>query len=249
MKDIKNIIANNLITLRKKNNLTQNDLAEKLNYSDNAISRWEHAEVTPNIETLQQISEIFNVPLRSLIEDNALREADVNEKRQAISNLAKILIGASLVWLIATIIFATSQLLLDHAIWQVYIWALPIMCLVMLPFHHYWGRHIYKFIMLSIFLWTLILAIFLQFFTLTPWMWLIFTIGIPIQVALAIWAFVKPKPKKPLTQAQIEKKEKLKTLKENKKEKKIENKTNKHAIKQEKKQAKLSAKKEKKRDS
>ncbi|MGN0961716.1 MAG: helix-turn-helix domain-containing protein, partial [Christensenellales bacterium] len=43
MKDIKQIIANNLITLRKKNNLTQNELAEKINYSDNAISRWEHA--------------------------------------------------------------------------------------------------------------------------------------------------------------------------------------------------------------
>ena len=49
MNDIKHVIAKNLITLRKKNGLTQNELAQKLNYSDNAISRWEHAEVTPSI--------------------------------------------------------------------------------------------------------------------------------------------------------------------------------------------------------
>ena len=41
MSDIKDIVAKNIIDLRKKNGLTQNELAEKLNYSDNAVSRWE----------------------------------------------------------------------------------------------------------------------------------------------------------------------------------------------------------------
>ena len=66
MKDIKQIIADNLVSLRKQNKLTQNELAEKLNYSDNTISRWEKAEITPSVETLVQISEIYNIPLESL---------------------------------------------------------------------------------------------------------------------------------------------------------------------------------------
>ena len=70
MKDIKRIIAENLVALRKKNNLTQNELAEKLNYSDNTISRWEHAEITPSIETLEQISILFDVSIESLIKEN-----------------------------------------------------------------------------------------------------------------------------------------------------------------------------------
>ena len=70
MKNIAEIIANNLIMLRKKHNLTQNDLAEKLKYSDNTISRWEHAEITPTIETLQKISEIYDVPLEYLLKEN-----------------------------------------------------------------------------------------------------------------------------------------------------------------------------------
>jgi hypothetical protein len=59
-------------------------------------------------------------------------------------------------------------------------------------------------------------------------MWLIFTIGVPIQLALSIWAFIKPKPKKQLSQAQIDKKENSKRKKEEKKEKKKQNKQKKH---------------------
>lgn len=197
MKDIKQIIANNLISLRKKNNLTQNELAVKINYSDNAISRWEHAEVTPSIETLQHIADVFNVPLRSLIEDNAVVISDRNDHLQMVNKLAMILISVSIVWLLATIIFVCAQLIYNYTFWKIFLWPLPITCLVMYPFHKYWGRHIYKFVILTIFLWTLILVLYVQFYTLAPLFWLIFIIGIPIQIALAIWAFVKPKPKSP----------------------------------------------------
>lgn len=231
MKDIKQIIANNLINLRKKHNLTQNDLAAKLNYSDNAISRWEHAEVTPSIETLEQIAIIYNVPLRALIEDNAVKQSDISDKQKLINSLAKILIAASAVWLIATVIFVATQFLMGKPIWQVYVWSLPIISLVMLPFHKYWGRHIYKFTVITIFLWTLLASIFVTLFHLTPWMWLIFTLGAPIEVGLAIWAFVKPKPKAPISEEKIRKKEKHK-------ERKVLRKQEKRARKLEKKQIK-----------
>lgn len=195
--NIKETIAQNLIRLRKKNNLTQNELAEKINYSDNAVSRWEHAEVTPSIETLEQISKVFNVPLRSLIEDDAVKTAEINNRTQMINRLAGILISVTLVWLTATIIFVCSQLIFNYTFWKIFLWSIPVVSLVMLPFQKYWGRHIYKFVVLSIFLWTLLGATFVQFYMYTPWLWLIFIIGVPIQIALAIWAFIKPKPKAP----------------------------------------------------
>ena len=105
MNDIKDIIANNLIKLRKKHKLTQNELAEKLNYSDNAISRWERGEVTPSIETLDQIAKYFDVPLSSLIEDNALGVSEKQDKKILRNKLAIILLFISLVWLVATITF------------------------------------------------------------------------------------------------------------------------------------------------
>ncbi|MGN0961277.1 MAG: hypothetical protein ACI4PF_03660, partial [Christensenellales bacterium] len=111
--------------------------------------------------------------------------------------LAGILISMSLVWLIATVIFVSAQLIFNYTFWKIFLWAIPVASLVMLPFNKYWGRHIYKFVILTIFLWTFIGSIYVQFYTIQPWLWLIFIIGIPIQIALAIWAFVKPKPKVP----------------------------------------------------
>ena len=191
MADIKQIIANNIINLRKKNNLTQIELAEKLNYSDNAIYRWERAEVTPNIETLVQISEVFNVPLNSLLEDNAVKASNIKDKREIINKLAITLLFVSLVWFIAVIAYIYGNLIFGLNLWTIFAWSVPASCLVMYPFNSYWGKYVYRFVILSVFVWTLLACIYLQ--CLQYNIWLIFIIGIPLQVALGIWAFIKPK--------------------------------------------------------
>ena len=91
MKDIKEIIAKNLIALRKQHGYTQNELAEKLNYSDNTISRWEHAEITPSIETLEQIANIYNVPLEFLIKENISKTIESDDKAYTRRKLVSIL--------------------------------------------------------------------------------------------------------------------------------------------------------------
>lgn len=53
--------------LRKEKGLTQKDLADKLNISDKAVSRWETGGSSPNMEMLLRISQFFNVPLNDLI--------------------------------------------------------------------------------------------------------------------------------------------------------------------------------------
>ena len=191
MSDIKDIVAKNIIDLRKKNGLTQNELAEKLNYSDNAVSRWERGEVSPSIETLDQMSKVFNVPMSSLIEDNAKAVSTTRDKKQVLNKLAVTLIFFSLVWLIATIVFVYAKILFGTNLWTIFVWAVPASCLVLLPFNEYWGKYIYKFVILSVFEWSVLACIYLQFLQYN--MWLTFIIGIPIQVALCIWAFIKPK--------------------------------------------------------
>ena len=69
MQELKNIIAKNIQECRNACGLTQLELAEKLNYSDNTISRWEKAEITPSVETLEQISQLYNIPLESLFKE------------------------------------------------------------------------------------------------------------------------------------------------------------------------------------
>ena len=193
MSEIKNIIAENIIKLRKKENLTQGELAEKLNYSDNAVSRWERGEVTPSIETLEHISKVFNVTLVSLLEEDAVQKKDKNEKKQMINKLAVTLIFMSLAWFIATIVYVYAEILFKINFWQVFIWAVPASCIILYPFNKYWGRHVWKFVILSVLVWSVLACVYLQFFSYN--MWLIFILGVPLQVGLSIWAFIKPKNK------------------------------------------------------
>ena len=191
MKDIKEIIASNIIALRKKHNMTQGELADKLKYSDNAVSRWERAEVTPNVETLMQISEIFEVPFASLVEENVVKIATEHDKKQFINKLAVTLLFVSLIWFIATIGFVYAKLIFNSNIWMIFIWAVPCSCLVLLPFNDQWGKYVYRFVILSVFQWSLLACIYLQFLKYN--LWLIFIIGVPVQMALGVWAFIKPK--------------------------------------------------------
>ena len=67
MTDIKQIIAKNISALRQDKELTQIELAEKLNYSDKAVSKWERGESLPDIGVLTQIADLFEVPLDYLV--------------------------------------------------------------------------------------------------------------------------------------------------------------------------------------
>lgn len=61
--------------LRKKYNLTQEELAQKLHISDKSISKWEMGTAKPSLENLQIISEIFDITLDELI--NSKRKKDI----------------------------------------------------------------------------------------------------------------------------------------------------------------------------
>ena len=69
MADLKSIIAKNIVTLRQSAKMTQSDLAEQLNYSDKAISKWERAESMPDITVLKAIADLFSVPLDYLVQE------------------------------------------------------------------------------------------------------------------------------------------------------------------------------------
>ena len=194
MSDIKEVIAKNIISLRKKHNMTQNELAERLNYSDNAVSRWERGDVTPSIETLEQISEIFSVPLESLFKDNVIVSLNNEERTQKIGKLSVMLLFVSLIWFIVTVIYVYAETILGLNLWTMFVWSVPVSCLILLPFNELWGRTVYKFVILSVFVWTALASFYLQLLKYN--IWLVFIIGVPVQLALVIWAFIKPKKNK-----------------------------------------------------
>ena len=64
--ELRPIVARNIAACRKQAGMTQAELAEKLNYSDKTISKWERAEGLPDLVVSQNIAELFGVPLDAL---------------------------------------------------------------------------------------------------------------------------------------------------------------------------------------
>lgn len=69
---------NNLLSLRKLNNLTQEELAEKLNVSRQAVAKWESGESVPDIDKCRLLAEIFGVSLDDLANYSANEHLGLN---------------------------------------------------------------------------------------------------------------------------------------------------------------------------
>ena len=103
-------LGNKIMTLRKKNNLSQEDLAEKVGVTRQTISKWELEETTPDINQAKKLSMIFNISLDELVNN------DVNsiliEKVSNTERLAGIIIKILKVSGILLILFIVLMLTL-----------------------------------------------------------------------------------------------------------------------------------------
>ena len=196
-KDIKKIVAKNLANLRKNKKLTQTELAEKFGYSDKAISKWENGDTLPDIQTLYQLCEFYNVTLDFLV-----NEQDFEDKIKYINHLnRKVIINNSMiellycsfVWILAVIIYIYLLIFSEFDYWQIFIRALPATSLVMLLFSKVWKQKIYTFVVRSLFFWTLVIACYIQFIQYN--IWPLFFLMIPIQVALILTIAINDKLK------------------------------------------------------
>lgn len=63
--------------LRKEQDLTQKELADRIGVSDKAVSRWENGKNYPDIEIMQSLGEIFNVSVSELLQGERLEQEAV----------------------------------------------------------------------------------------------------------------------------------------------------------------------------
>ena len=78
-------ISEKIAQMRKMNNMTQKDLAEKLNVSDKVISKWETGKCLPDVETMLKLSKVLDVSISELYEcvekSEKTTSEDYNEER------------------------------------------------------------------------------------------------------------------------------------------------------------------------
>lgn len=193
-KDLNDVIAKNIQDLRKKNGLTQIELADKLNYSDKVISKWERGISLPDAITLFNLAKIFNVNINYFFEEHEKEEISLQEVKKLKVRKAWIMFIIFLVFFIVftfiiglILITISNYMNLDkHMYISIYMFALAGISNVVLLFELAFKYFKYFKSLISISMWALILAFFYFFYTYN--LYVLFLLAIFLQLSLLFFS-------------------------------------------------------------
>ena len=190
------LLAENLAYYRKASGLTQLELAEKFNYSDKSISKWERAEGMPDVLVLKSLADLYGIKV-----DDFFRE---EKRRLPMSKTSKhwFIFGLSeaLLWLVFGIAFVVLSLAMPKAFhwWLIFVYAACGSTILALVWSCIYHKRFYQLLATSGIIWTAIASVFLTILLTTTIknLWLLFLIGVPLQALAVLWYFLKTTSKK-----------------------------------------------------
>lgn len=199
MEDLKAVIAKNITELRKENKLTQLELAEKLNYSDKSVSKWERGESIPDVIVLKELADLFGVSVDYMLkphkEIGLAAKLSISLKKRNRTTITAMCV--LLVWLIATITFVVLDIALEDISynWLTFVYAVPVSFIVWLVMNCVWFNLRNNFLIISFLMWSVITATFVTFICVKVNIWELFLLGIPGQIIIWLWSRIKLKHK------------------------------------------------------
>ena len=191
MENLEKIIANNIVLLRKKNKWTQAELAEKINYTDKAISKWERAESSPDVNVLYSLSVVFNVDVDFFFHQHNENEIEdlKNEKKNNLNRIFQLILAIMAIWFIAVIIYVYIKIGKTDSIkgiWISYVYASVVSLAISTVFFMKQKKHLVTMILASVLLWAILACAYLHLLIYEKNYWLIFIVGVPIQVSIVM---------------------------------------------------------------
>lgn len=187
---LRNAIARNIAFFRKNGGHTQAELAEKLNYSDKSVSKWERAEGVPDIYVLTQIAELYQVSVNDLIR---LDEPQLPCRKPKVLIL---LLSLGLVWLAATVLFFALMLLCPGmpGKWLCFLYAVPVSGIILTVFTCLWWQLWKRCISVSVIIWGLAVCIHLTLNL--PVSYMIYVVAGVVQLLFILWFLLLSRQKR-----------------------------------------------------
>lgn len=198
-KPLKQIVAENLTALRKSKGLTQLELAEKFNYSDKAVSKWEKGDTTPDIETLQALADFYGVTIDYFTHEGSKKEKEIYVTEKPKMNRPLVCFYYSLIAPIVAILVYVLVLFFGHQnMWPIWTWMLAADSILLFVLSCVFFSRGVKSFFGSLMTWLIVLATYLQLGYSLPLpqgylLWEVFLLPIPITIAFVIYGYTGKK--------------------------------------------------------
>lgn len=153
-------IGERIMQLRKEKGMTQLELAERLNYSDKSISKWERGEGLPDLYVFYSMAELFGVRVDDLIYDQPAKPGKTTHNNRRIFVP---LLSMGLVWLVTSVVFCVFSMLPEPLfdLRLAFVYAIPISSIVLLVFACLWWNYLAQAICVSVLTWSACLTAYL----------------------------------------------------------------------------------------
>ena len=192
------LLAKNLVYYRKASGLTQLELAEKFNYSDKSISKWERGEGFPDVFVLKSLADFYGITIDDFYLEEHKKIAKQSQRRKQIYiRLLSIGVG----WLVTVLTFFLLNTLLSPDVpfkpWLVFIYGAVITAIIWLVWEFIYQKRFLRMLATSALIWTVATSLYFTFLiavgTNLP---LIFVVAVPLQVLEILWFLFRSKKNK-----------------------------------------------------
>ena len=204
--ELKSRVGANIARLRRDRGLTQAELAERINYSDKAVSKWERAESLPDVLTLISLAEQLGTDLNTLTglpaapqpEPEPVPEPAAPEippepekptkKRYTADRGVIQKLSSILVWVVALFLYMVLDEFGIKNLWLLFVVAVPANAIVLLSLRSAWKLYGWNRFLISVIMWGFLLVIYLLLLlTAKVNVWKILPMGLLGQAAIILW--------------------------------------------------------------
>ena len=209
---LKRQIGINIASYRKRNGLTQAGLAERLNYSDKAVSKWERGESVPDVMTMVQLAEQFDITVNDLLIDPEALPGNPNNLEQAMTRVTEktlkrkankhiiLWLSSLLVWFVALFFYVVVSSFDIPYSWLAFLYAIPANAIVLLSMRSAWHDFRWNRAYISTIMWGFLVSFHATLLIMNFNMWKLYLLGIPGQIAIWLWfRLFRPAKTKPET--------------------------------------------------
>ncbi len=193
------LLAKNLAYYRKASGLTQLELAEKFNYSDKSVSKWERGEGFPDIFVLKSLADFYGISVDDFYqsEHKAVKVSQSRKRKQTYLKLLSIGLG----WLVVVLTFFFLQIFIGDKYafkpWLTFIYGTLITAIILLVWEFIYHNRFLRMLAASGIVWTSSLSLFLTFYVVMNLpLPLIFVVAIPLQILEITWYLFRRSKKK-----------------------------------------------------